>query len=62
MMIAKYGGDEDNDNVVTCLLASAILESHFPISAVRAFTRQNRRERFHALTKCRLRSERDEEA
>jgi hypothetical protein len=45
-MVAKYGGDDDNDSVVTCLLASAILEPHFPISAVRAFPRQNRRERF----------------
>jgi hypothetical protein len=54
MMIAKFGGDEDNDSAVTCLLASAILEPHFPISAVRAVTTHNSHERFYPLNQTPL--------
>jgi hypothetical protein len=33
-MIAKYGGESDSDGVVTCRVASVILEPHFSLAPV----------------------------
>ena len=34
-MIAKFAGESDSDGVVTCKVASVILEPHFALSPVR---------------------------